>query len=58
MLTLQQQKDQIDTEAQRLKDEADQAAVVARQAAVDAESKKIRDQVEYDVAQIQSEVQK
>lgn len=58
MLTLQQQKDQIDIEAQRLKDEADQAAVVARQAAVDAESKKIRDQAEYDVAQIQSDVQK
>lgn len=58
MANLQQQKDEIDKEAQREKDEADKQAALARQAAADAESKEIREQAEYDVAKIQKDAQR
>lgn len=58
MTTLQQQKDAIDEEARLKKIEADEAAAQERQTAADEESRKIREQAEYDVQQIQSDAQK
>ena len=58
MTTLQQQKDAIDTEAQRLKDEAEVLAVQARQDAADDESEKVRSAAEEEVRQIQYNAQK
>ena len=58
MISLQQQKIEIDKEAVRAKDEADKIAMDARQRAADDESKRVREQAEYDVAQIQNDAQK
>lgn len=58
MTTLQQQKDAIDEEARLKKIEADEAAAQERQTAADEESRKIREQAEYNVQQIQSDAQK
>lgn len=58
MLTLQQQKDIIDAQAQITKNEADKTAILERQAAADEESRKIRVQAEYDVRQVQDDAQK
>ena len=58
MANLQQQKDEIDLQAQKAKDEADRVAAEERQAAADEESKRVREQAEYDVAQIQKDAQR
>lgn len=58
MPTLQQQKDAIDEEARLKKIEADETAAQERQTAADEESRKIREQAEYDVEQVQSDAQK
>lgn len=58
MATLQQQKDAIDEEARLKKIEADEYAVQERQDIADEESRKIREQAEYDIAKIQSDAQK
>lgn len=58
MPTLQQQKDVIDEEARLKKIEADETAAQKRQTAADEESRKIREQAEYDVEQVQSDAQK
>jgi hypothetical protein len=57
MATLQQQKDAIDYEAQKLKDEADRLAVEARQTAADEESEIVRDEAEKKVQEIQNNAQ-
>jgi hypothetical protein len=58
MTTLQQQKDYIDQEAQRAKDEADIAAKEQRQTAADEESARIRKTAEDEVKKIQYDAQK
>ena len=57
MATLQQQKDAIDKEAQRSKDEAERLAVEARQTAADEESEIVRAQAEDEVQKIQYNAQ-
>ena len=58
MTTLQQQKDYIDQEAQRTKDEAYQTARDQRQTAADDEIAKVRQTAENEVKQIQYDAQK
>ena len=57
MATLQQQKDVIDKETQRLKDEADRLAVEARQTVADEESEIVRAEAEEKVQEIQYNAQ-
>ena len=57
MATLQQQKDVIDKETQRLKDDADRLAVEARQTAADKESEIVRAEAEEKVQEIQYNAQ-
>ena len=57
MATLQQQKDVIVKETQRLKDEADRLAVEARQTAADEESEIVRAEAEEKVQEIQYNAQ-
>lgn len=58
MTDLRQQKEAIDREAQKTKDEADRLAVEQRQTAADEESKKVRQVAEAEVAKIQYDAQK
>ena len=58
MTTLQQQKDYIDQEAQKAKDQAYKLAAEQRQTAADDESAKIRKTAEDEVKQIQYDAQK
>ena len=58
MTNLQQQKVDIDREAQKTKDEADRLAVQQRQTAADEESKKVRQVAEAEVAKIQYDAQR
>lgn len=58
MTDLRQQKEAIDREAQKTKDEADRLAIEQRQIAVDEESKKIRLAAEAEVARIQYDAQR
>ncbi len=58
MASLQQQKDEIDWEAQKAKDAVDQADFDQRQAAADLESKKVRQAAEEEVAKIQYDAQR
>ncbi len=57
MTSLQKQKDEIDLETKRLKDEADRLAVEARQIAADEESEIVRAEAEEKVKQIQYDAQ-
>jgi len=58
MATLQQQKNAIDDEARLKKIEADETAAKERQDAADEESRKIKEQADYDIKQIQYDAQK
>lgn len=58
MANLQQQKIDIDREAQKTKDEADRLAIEQRQTAADEESKKVRQAVEAEVTKIQYDAQR
>lgn len=57
MITLQQQKDEIDKEAQDKKDDADKVAYAERQVAADLESERIRLEAEEKIKQIQYDAQ-
>jgi hypothetical protein len=50
-------KDQIDKETQKAKEEADAKGVAARQLLADQESEKIKSDAEAEIAQIQSDAQ-
>jgi type I restriction-modification system DNA methylase subunit len=58
MTSLQQQKDYIDSEAQKAKERADQDAKDQRQVAADAEIARVRKVAEDEVKQIQYDAQK
>ncbi len=57
MTTLQQQKYEIDNDAQAKKDAADKAAYEERQAAADLESERVRLEAEEKIKQIQYDAQ-
>jgi hypothetical protein len=57
MATLQQQKDAIDESARLKKVEADEIAEKERQYAADEESRKVKEQADYDISQIQKDAQ-
>lgn len=58
MATLQQQKNAIDEEARLKKIEADEVVAKERQDVADEESRKIKEQAEYDIKQVQYDTQK
>lgn len=55
---LQQQKSQIDEEARRAKEEADNAAFEARRVLADQEAERVRREAEEKSTQIQNDAQK
>jgi len=58
MYDLQQQKNQIDEEARKAKEDADNRAVEARQLLANQESERVRREAERNVTQIQNDAQK
>lgn len=58
MSDTQQKKNQIDKEARLVREEADKAAALARQALADQESAEVREAAEAQVTQIQNDAQK
>ena len=57
MADIQYQKNLIDEEARGKKDQIDREAATKRQAAVDLESERIRQEAEKNVQQVQNDVQ-
>ncbi len=58
MADIQDEKNRIDAEAQRKKDEADRQALTDRQAVADQEAARVRQEAEQKAQQIQDDAQR